>query len=177
MSLIEGWRTWVWDTRVRSSAYLYKWYHGKFFTLFSPVMFCQLISYDTLLRIQLWVRGLPWGSERSFLLMLPNDLEVNWECQSLQHVLCWRNSMTLSNALLYKLSSTPWFLQMSKPQPSGLSDFWIVGFPCSFFLTLFQEAWWCSVSPESQCALLSFGRGGMIVGGRMIWWVEKQFNL
>lgn len=111
----------------------------QIFTLFSPVMFCQLISYDTLLRIQLWVRSLLWGSEHSSLLLLPNDLEVSWECQSLQHVLHWRNSMALSNALLYKLSSAPWFLQMSKHQSSGPSDFWIVGFPVHFTDPFFKK--------------------------------------
>lgn len=131
----NGRKTWGQNTWTCLPAYLYKWYHGKFFTLFGPKMFCQLISYDTLLRIQLWVRGLPWGLERSSLLLLPNDLEANWECQSLQHVLHWQNSMTLSSALLYKLCSAPWFLQMSKHQPSGLSDFWIV-----FSLFIFPDS-------------------------------------
>lgn len=128
----------------------------QFFTLFSPVIFCQLISYDTLLRIQLWVRGLPWGSERNSLLLLPNDLEANWECQGLQHVLHWRNSMALSNALLYKLSSAPWFLQMTKHQPSGLSDLWKVGFPCSFYWPFFKkhDGLWFGLKASVHCWLL-----------------------
>lgn len=128
----------------------------QFFTLFSPVMFCQLISYDTLLPIQLWVRSLQWGSERSSLLLLPNDLEANQECQSLQHVLHWRNSMALSNALLYKLSSALWFLQMSKHQQSGPSDLWIVGFPCSFPWAFFKkhDNLWFGLKAGLHCWLL-----------------------
>ena len=33
----------------------------QFFTLFKPVMFYQLICYDTLFRIQLWIRDVSWG--------------------------------------------------------------------------------------------------------------------
>lgn len=33
----------------------------QFFTLFKPVMFYRLIYYDTLLRIQLWIRDVSWG--------------------------------------------------------------------------------------------------------------------
>lgn len=33
----------------------------QFFTLFKPVMFYRLICYDTLLRIQLWIRDVSWG--------------------------------------------------------------------------------------------------------------------
>lgn len=33
----------------------------QFYTLFKPVMFYRLICYDTLLRIQLWIRDVSWG--------------------------------------------------------------------------------------------------------------------